>query len=320
MYALLGLSVPIVIIGLGLWWIVRQRGAKRESSRPIHAFVWLLREPRLFSEDTLRLKVERALAMKFPKGEDATSFVVGQPPAYIVRLGEDTFLVNTFPVPYFNDKQEAASHIREQRRRDAVLQHGAWISADLMTGDQTLTDAQVAKAYRTIGKIAAELHGPDCLALIVTARNWLIPPGDDLLDCLRSDDPLKALGEQIDVPIISVEGNDPQLDAARQEARQRWPEFVAALQAPKPGQSFAVKAPFEYSQGHEFMWLKVRAIEDEWIYGTLDSDPHNVRRLRAGYEVKVKVSDVDDWIISDADNIIGGFSVKALMEAAGRGR
>jgi uncharacterized protein YegJ (DUF2314 family) len=61
------------------------------------------------------------------------------------------------------------------------------------------------------------------------------------------------------------------------------------------------------------MWVTVTGIENDVIYGTLDSDPVNVTSVKADERVKVRLSDLNDWIYMEEKTVIGGFTTKVLM-------
>lgn len=212
----------------------------RKQAPPPEAFVWLLDEPRMLEADTVRRVVEQALGVTFPPEEDenATQFVVGQPPSVAVRLDDQMLLVNSFPSPYMKDPKRAAEAIGELRLRKILLEHKAWISADLL-GDY---DGEALQEGRQrIGKIAAALADDRCLALYVPRTNQLIPFDSELPDKLRQEDPLAALGWGV-APVVTIPDDHPEMKAAVAEARRRWPEFEQAFRNPGPDQrNFSVK-------------------------------------------------------------------------------
>ena len=63
------------------------------------------------------------------------------------------------------------------------------------------------------------------------------------------------------------------------------------------------------------MWLTVAGIEGALIKGTLDNEPHEVKTLKLGDPVVVKVDEMSDWMYPLGGKRAGGFTVKVLLEA-----
>jgi len=291
----------------------------RQPAPPPMAFVWLLDEPRMLEAITVRRVVEQALGVTFPAEdqEDATDFVVGEPPAVMVKLGDQMLLVNSFPTPYIENPARAAAEVNELRLRKIILEHRGWISADLL-GDYE--GEALEEGLRRIGRIAAGLADHHCLALFVPRTNQLIPYTPELLEHLRQDDPLAALGWG-QSPVINISDDDPEMLAAVAEARRRWPEFVAAFGSPRPDQGhFAVKLPIKSGANTEFIWVTVASINGDEIVGDLANEPVDLPFLREGSRVRGKLSELNDWAYSQGDEMLGGFTSQVLMRASERKR
>ena len=128
-----------------------------------------------------------------------------------------------------------------------------------------------------------------------------------------SDDGGKS--EDGDPNVVYLADDDPRMKAAVAEARRRWPEFVAAFATRAAGQHFSVKARFTEGEAEEVMWLTVAGIEGALIKGTLDNEPHDIKTLKLGDPVVVKVDEMSDWMYPLGDKRAGGFTVKVLLEA-----
>jgi hypothetical protein len=75
-----------------------------------------------------------------------------------------------------------------------------------------------------------------------------------VIEALKSVRPLALFDEPTFAPIIQVNADDPRMVAAVAEARQRWPEFMAAFQARKSAdQVLAIKARCAEGEEEEFM-------------------------------------------------------------------
>lgn len=123
-------------------------------------------------------------------------------------------------------------------------------------------------------------------------------------------------GKQPSDGVVRVDGVDPRLEKAAQEARRRWPEFMAEFNRREANVSYAVKIPFKVKGGgSEHMWVQVTAVEGNTIRGVLDSEPTK----DVGYKYKDAVSttldQVEDWLVGRGEgNLKGLFSVPVLNE------
>lgn len=117
--------------------------------------------------------------------------------------------------------------------------------------------------------------------------------------------------------VVSVKTDDAAMAAAMAEARQRWPEFVAAFAKKEPNVAYAVKVamPLKNGDGAEHMWLQVVSITNGTVTGLLDNIPVNDVGAKQGDRVSVKETEIEDWIIGRGpENITGGFTSKVLKE------
>ena len=119
--------------------------------------------------------------------------------------------------------------------------------------------------------------------------------------------------------VVQLGADDPGLVAAAAEARRRWPEFVAAFNEQRPGRRYAVKYPAPIKGGgNEQIWIMVTALGSGTISGTLGNKPVEDIGLKQGDAVTIQTADVKDWLITDGQSMIGGFSVATLRDAAGK--
>src|SRR5262245_7434852 len=144
---------------MGLWrWVRGLFGKKVEREEPPISLVFLLREPRYLDKGILEQAVNRAFDVDLANpAKDSTEFVVGTEglPTHIIQLQGRTLLVHNFPMPYMEDKEEAAKGIADLRLRKAVMDHTAWLSVDSMACPEG------EDPYHAIGKLLAELADED---------------------------------------------------------------------------------------------------------------------------------------------------------------
>ena len=115
-------------------------------------------------------------------------------------------------------------------------------------------------------------------------------------------------------------GDDPELNAAIDEAQRRLPEFRRALDQDArrliPALNGAlVKARFEnpVTGALEHMWLEDVGFEGDRIVGTLASEPDNIPELSNGQWVSVSPEDISDWVYRQGDRTVGGFTVRVMQ-------
>ncbi len=317
------LGAVLAAVALYLLWIRRRARAER-----IVAIVLLLRRPKPLDAAVMRHVIERALKVQIPPttGDsfeltpEGPDFVVSPPELpplvrggshCLAKVGARVFLLNSLPAPYFEDRKAAADAQPDLRLRTPILEHSAWLSVDILHPDVELN---MAEAYRQLAWIVADLADEDCLALYLTETERLIAYDPSIDPVLRGANPMEAF-TPIDHP-VQVAADDAGLTAARVEALRRLPEFIASFVQRKPGWHYSVKAPFIEGEKTEHMWVTLEAIEGAGFVGVLDNEPTHVRHLKCGDRVRLGVVVVEDWIMTDGKELVGGFSIKALEDAA----
>ncbi len=116
------------------------------------------------------------------------------------------------------------------------------------------------------------------------------------------------------------DGDDPEINAAIEEAQRRLPEFQRALDEDArrliPAiEGALVKARFESPITHaiEHMWVEDIGFEDEKIVGTLASDPNAIPELSKGKWVSISPEDISDWVYRLGGRTFGGFTVRVMQ-------
>jgi uncharacterized protein YegJ (DUF2314 family) len=215
--------------------------------------------------------------------------------------------------PYFDDLDAVVAEIRELRLRNAVAEHRAWVSVDLM---HVYDAKRLRDPNRHIGKLLAALATGDTTAVVWPEKKQIREWDRNVMSKLRADDPLEAFTAVPEkVPVIQISEDDPRMEAAVAEARRRWPEFVKAFALRQPGQMFAVKVPIRDDEGHvEFMWVKVTRLENDTIHGKVNNEPVAVKSVRMGSKVAANREDLNDWLFTDGDKMVGGFTANVLEE------
>ena len=289
-----------------------------ENDKPMISIVGLVEELPFLDETVLARHVRSAWGLDLSTGDgdgDATAFIVGEAPLFCINCDRGMFIVHYFDQPYFDNSEEVAAQSRNMRLSHAVENHRAWFSVDLMTGSDD--PDRLAEDFADVGRLFAEIVDDDCLGIVLPALDQLLPWEPEFGDALRSGDPLSAMCPEL-APVIRVDDDDPRMQAAVSEARERFGEFEEAFRRrTNDEEPFSVKAPITAGGNTEFIWIMVTGIENDVIYGTLGNDPVDLGNLKEGDQVHVSVSDLNDWMYMNGDDYEGGFTVKLLMEISG---
>ncbi len=138
------------------------------------------------------------------------------------------------------------------------------------------------------------------VALVVTAA---------LLGCQSAEEIVS--GEAGNVEIVGAD--DPEMNAAIQQARSTLEQFIAALESPSTTQTyFSIKAGFPFDGSLEHLWLSDVYYDGESFRGVLGNEPIYVESLHLGDEVTVRTAEVSDWMIVDDGRLLGGFTIHVL--------
>jgi uncharacterized protein YegJ (DUF2314 family) len=284
---------------------------RTQAEGPTASLVLLLQDRRRLDAPALAKTLGDAFGVPMTTGETGPASVTGESPHFLIRLQGRVFALHDAGRPYFDNTAAVAAELPELRLRKAVARHSAWLALDLL-------DGKPGEAYPALGRVAAALADGDCLAVCVPSRRRVYLYDDSVAAKLRGPNPLRALEAPGRVPVIGVAADDPRMLAAVQEARRRWPEFVEAFERRDAGQIFSVKVPLKEGRATEYMWVSVSALENDTIYGRLDNEPVDVKRLRAGDRVRVPFKELTDWLYTCGETLAGGFSIDVIAKAARR--
>jgi len=117
--------------------------------------------------------------------------------------------------------------------------------------------------------------------------------------------------------VISVAADDPEMNAAIQEAQDTLPLFIAALQAPTVTQTyFAIKVSFPYGEVNEaeHEWASELSYTDGQFAGILDNEPVFITDIHLGDQVAASSEEISDWMIVDDGRLLGGFTLHVLRD------
>lgn len=320
------LIVAVVAGLLALGWVLLLRQRARNSDRPITALVFLMSRPRELTEERVREVVEEVFNLKLgyemrqggnwlvEAGKVSPSLVQPNARNFLVSANDRMFLINSVSQPYMDEPEKFAETITDLRLRRAVGAHAAWNSVDHF--GEPPGEAERPEIYALLGKVLVEFAGDDCLAIYCPELGRCNEVAPSVLEALRTGQSLSLFDEPTYAPVVQVASDDPRMVAAVDEARRRWPEFVAAFQKRDPSnQAFVVKARFSDGENEEFMWVSVQKLEGDSIIGELGNAPAAIKTIQEGDIVTVPVADLNDWLCEVNGEAIGGFTMKAMQEA-----
>jgi uncharacterized protein YegJ (DUF2314 family) len=309
-------GLMILIIG---YLVFKKR---RQREKPLIALVYLLETPRHLDQKTVATAARNAFGIDFSDDPNALNSIIITPPPpsapngkvqnFLIKMGDEVYLVNSFFGPYMDEPARFAAGIADKRLRMAIVSHKAWLSVDAL---REVREDNKTNAYRRIGKMMAEFASEDCIAIYCPELERCNEYDGTLLEKLRSAEPLALFDDSTFAPIIQVDSEDPRMVAAVAEARKRWSEFVAAFKMRKDkDEPFLIKAEFSQDDKSEFMWVSVTGIEGGNIQGVLENSPHELTNVKEGQPVEVPLSALNDWLCSNGEEGLGGFTLRAIQE------
>jgi uncharacterized protein YegJ (DUF2314 family) len=120
-------------------------------------------------------------------------------------------------------------------------------------------------------------------------------------------------------PTLHLDQNDAELDRIAEQARATLPVFVRRLRHPMDGDdNFRIKCPFRADSGSGFsreqLWLSDIRFKNGAYFGTVTNTPFYISGLKKGDTLSFSIDDITDWMYTRDGKIIGGLSIKYLLE------
>lgn len=111
---------------------------------------------------------------------------------------------------------------------------------------------------------------------------------------------------------IGLKANDPGFLALKDTAQKHIGLFIDSIKMHKSDTNyiFTIKSDFVDGDIHEHMWSQVNKYNGEKFLGIFADSAYQVHNIKPKDPVKIKETDVEDWIIYDKlhDNVTGNFS------------
>lgn len=297
---------------VGGWFVYQflmvREEAQAATDKAFASIVVLWGEPQLVTAEGWRRAVQDGLGISVP--EDA---VTGSASSLLWRYREHTFAIQNQRGAFDKAAIRDARCLPDASLRDALDNYMGWMSVELI---QYPEGESIEGAYRYMGPVIAELCGRQAVALHVPPAGYWSAWQETHDALLRSTDPLALLNADGLPDDFEIPDGEPALFRAAEQARERWPEFVAAFRGRDSTQSYFVKIRLEEEEEEEFPWLSVTEVEDGAVVGTLDAETATLS-YPPGMPIRGQLEDVWDWMIVPAGGAapIGYFGQEALSNA-----
>lgn len=120
--------------------------------------------------------------------------------------------------------------------------------------------------------------------------------------------------------VYTVEKEDPAMNAAIEEARRTYPDFLKTFNARDTANGdFTVKSKFSFldedgERNFEHMWMVDLYYKGDQLHGVLGSDPISINWTVAGDSLAIKTDSISDWMYVRDGKLVGGYTVRVLYD------
>jgi uncharacterized protein YegJ (DUF2314 family) len=115
--------------------------------------------------------------------------------------------------------------------------------------------------------------------------------------------------------VVSVEPDDPEMNAAIAKARETLPQFWETFEKREHGESdFSLKVRITDKRGTEHFWAIDIERRDGKIMGTINNDPDTVRSVKLGDRIEIPEADISDWLYMRDGKMVGNYTLKPLFK------
>ena len=117
-------------------------------------------------------------------------------------------------------------------------------------------------------------------------------------------------------PVSYVEGDDPQMVAAINQARATVDQFIAALNNPTDVQAdFSIKLPVTDGDQVEHMWLSDVRYADGKFTGQIANEPLELTNVALGDDAEIARDQISDWMYVDDGRLMGGYTIRRVRDS-----
>jgi uncharacterized protein YegJ (DUF2314 family) len=130
---------------------------------------------------------------------------------------------------------------------------------------------------------------------------------------------LPYAGQGHESAAMYVDQSNSEINKITENAQNTQAVFFLLLATPAPGeQDFCLKYPFLAEEGSgifmEHIWLTGIYFKNGSYYGILSASPLYLHELKKGDTVSFNTDLITDWMYTRNGKIIGGYSIKYLLE------
>lgn len=134
-----------------------------------------------------------------------------------------------------------------------------------------------------------------------------------LLDAVSADDKITEHDERKDV--AGVDGENREMLAAQEKARETLKTFVDALEKRERDKRYLLKVRLEEGDEVEHVWLEPVKWDDPGLVGILAVDLVSIKKHKKGDVIAPLPSEVSDWVILSEDGSKeGGFTMDVIAK------
>jgi uncharacterized protein YegJ (DUF2314 family) len=268
--------------------------------------VLLLAQPIQLKTATLASRLSSEFGRPFATSERGGDFIAGRAPLFLAAVQGRRFGIQCRAGKY--PEFAPPPGLPDLRREKLMAQHTAWLQVE------ALSPGKPEDVDDAVGRVMAALYEGRVVGALRFPENEFATIPTNLRDWLSAEGGVAELFDQDEPRVVSVDGDDPRLFAARQEARRRLGEFAAAF-AKGQGKEFMVKVQLpDKDGGYENIWMDVETITKDKIRGTLGNEPFELPGLHLGSSVEVARDSIVDWMYTVGEETKGGFTVKIFEE------
>ncbi|WP_254510986.1 YegJ family protein [Anatilimnocola floriformis] len=115
---------------------------------------------------------------------------------------------------------------------------------------------------------------------------------------------------------VNVQGDDAEMNAAIEKARETLPNFWEAFEKRDRGVGdFAIKVRITDANGVEHFWANNVERKDGKIFGVINNDPNTVKSVKMGDRIEIPEADISDWLYMRADGkMVGNRTLRPLLK------
>jgi uncharacterized protein YegJ (DUF2314 family) len=115
--------------------------------------------------------------------------------------------------------------------------------------------------------------------------------------------------------VITVEEDDPEMNAAIAKARSTLPEFWKHFDSPGPGEgNFVLKVEINDGKVGEHFWVSSLERKDGKLLGTIDNEPSLVKNVKNGERIEIPQDKISDWMYMRNGKMVGNETARPLLK------